>query len=74
MLWIVLECLAHQLQLRTESWKIVMSACWNFESSENAQEHELHKSWSGKIFLYHDLEIIMENDVESNVKFPAHYL
>lgn len=52
----------------------VMKAYWNFESSECAQEHKLHKSWSGKIFLYYDLEIIMEDDVENNVKFPAYYL
>lgn len=52
----------------------VMRVCWNFESSEYAQEHKLHKSWSGEIFLYYDLEIITEDDVENNAKFPAYYL
>lgn len=43
-------------------------------SHQSVHEHKLHKSWSGKTFLYYDLEIIMENYVESNAKFPAHYL
>lgn len=43
-------------------------------SHQSVQEYKLHKSWSGKIFLYDDLEIIMENYVEIYAKFPAHYL